>query len=120
MNLSFPYDFDARGRTAEPASDEAHIRDLIEQLVFTAPGERLNRPTFGSLVRQLIFAPNSPELAAATQQMVQGALQQWLGELIQVEAVEVESVEAELRVTIRYLLRHSQQRRTVQLRGSQP
>ena len=65
MNTVFPYQFDARGRTAE-ADDERHIRDLIEQLLFTAPGERVNRPTFGSGLLQLVFAPNSPELAAAT------------------------------------------------------
>ena len=70
-----------------PTSDD-HIRDLIEQVLFTAPGERVNRPNFGSGLLQLVFAPNSDELAAATQFLVQGALQQWLGDLIQVEGVE--------------------------------
>ena len=113
MNLIFPYQFDARGRTAE-AADERHIRDLIEQLLFTSPGERVNRPTFGSGLLQLVFAPNSPELAAATQFQVQGALQQWLGELIQVEAVEAQSEEATLRVSVRYTIRRTQQRQVAQ------
>lgn len=113
MNLAFPYEFDARGRTAD-ATEDRHIRDLIEQLLFTDPGERVNRPTFGSGLRQLVFAANSPELAATTQLMVQGALQQWLGELILVEAVEVTSQDARLEVQVRYLVRRTQQRRIAQ------
>lgn len=119
MNLAFPYEFDARGRTADAAEDR-HIRDLIEQLLFTDPGERVNRPTFGSGLRQLVFAGNSPELAATTQLMVQGALQQWLGELIQVEAVEVTSQDARLEVQVRYLVRRTQQRRIAQFTPAGP
>jgi len=59
---------------------------------------------------QLVFAPNSDALATATQQLVQGALQQWLGDLIQVEAVDVQNVDAELRVTVSYVVRRTQQR----------
>lgn len=109
MNIAFPLHFDHRGLTAE-ASEEQHIRQLIEQLLFTSPGERVNRPTFGSGLIQLVFAANSPELAAATLVMVQGALQQWLGELIHVEAVDVTNHEAELRVEVRYMVRRTQQR----------
>ena len=119
MNLAFPYQFDPRGRTAE-ADEERHIRDLIEQLLFTAPGERVNRPTFGSGLLQLVFGPNSPELAAATQFQVQGALQQWLGDLIQVQGVEVVSEEATLRVTVRYIIRRTQQPRVEQFTGGAP
>jgi phage baseplate assembly protein W len=111
MNIAFPFRFDTRGRTAE-VDDERHIRDLIEQLLFTLPGERVNRPDLGSGLMQLVFSPNSPELAAATQFQVQGALQQWLGDLIHVEAVEVISVEATLTVTVRYITRRTQQTQT--------
>ena len=79
MNIDFPYHFDARGRTAEVDYD-AHICDLIEQVLFTAPGERVNRPDFGSGLLRLVFAPNSSELAATTQYLVQGSLQQYLGD----------------------------------------
>ena len=119
MNPEFPYQFDARGRTAE-ADDERHIRDLIEQLLFTAPGERVNRPTFGSGLLQLVFAPNSPELAAATQFQVQGALQQWLGDLILVQGVDVVSADATLSVTVRYIIRRTQQQRVAQFTGGAP
>jgi Bacteriophage baseplate protein W len=113
MNLDFPLHFDGRGRTAE-TDYEGHIRDLIEQLLFTAPGERVNRPDFGSGLQQLVFAPNSDELAAATQFLVQGALQQWLGELIQVDAVQVDSEDATLRVIVQYTARRTQQRQVAQ------
>ena len=111
--LDYPFHFDGRGRTAS-TSYEDHIRDLIEQVLFTSPGERVNRPGFGSGVMQLIFAPNSDELAAATQLLVQGALQQWLGDLIQVEAVQVESRDATLQVSIQYTIRRTQQRQTAE------
>jgi phage baseplate assembly protein W len=113
MNLDFPFQFDGRGRTAE-TDDESHIRDLIEQVLFTAPGERVNRPDFGSGLQQLVFAPNSDELAAATQFLVQGALQQWLSELIQVDAVEVGSEDATLRVVVQYTVRRTQQPQVAQ------
>ena len=113
MNIAIPFHFDQRGRTAE-ASDAQHIRDLIEQVLFTSPGERVNRPTFGSGLMQLVFAPNSDTLAAATQMAVQGALQQWLGDLIQVESVKVTSQDSSLFVEVNYVVRHTQQRQTAQ------
>ena len=62
--VDYPFSFDTRGRTSDTTADD-HIRDLIEQILFTSPGERVNRPTFGCGLNQLVFAPNSPELAAA-------------------------------------------------------
>src|SRR5436190_1281912 len=73
MQIDYPYTFDSRGRTAE-TTEEEHIRDLIEQVLFTTPGERVNRPTFGSGLLQLVFAPNGGALGAATQMAVQGTL----------------------------------------------
>ena len=113
MNVDFPFHFDARGRTAQADEDE-HIRDLIEAVLFTAPGERVNRPTFGSGLMQLVFAPNSDELAAATQFLVQGALQQWLGDLIVVDDVRAASVDSRLEVTVVYTVRRDGERRQAQ------
>ena len=112
MNVDFPYHLDNRGRTAE--TDDGHIRDLIEQVLFTAPGERVNRPTFGCGLMQLVFAPNSDALAATSQFLVQGALQQWLGDLIVVESVQVEADDSTLRVSIQYLVRRTQTRQTAE------
>jgi uncharacterized protein len=99
--LDFPYRFDGHGRTTTTDRDD-HIRDLIEQVLFTAPGERVMRPDFGSGLLALVFEPNSTTLAATTQILVQGALQQNLSHLIAVQAVEVSDDDAALRVDIRY------------------
>jgi uncharacterized protein len=103
MNLSFPYSFDSSGRTAT-GDLQAHVREMVELLLFTSPGERVNRPNFGTGTAQLVFAPNSDVLASSQQQMVQAGLQQWLSDLIRVRSVEVESVDAVLRVTVQYVL----------------
>src|SRR5687768_18293887 len=96
MNIDYPFDFDGRGRTAETNNDE-HIRDMIEQFLFTNAGERVNRPEFGSGILQLIFAPNSPELAAALQFTIRAGLQQWLVDVIEVHARGVTSEESSVR-----------------------
>jgi uncharacterized protein len=106
--INYPFYIDGRGRVAQ-ATNEQHLRQLIEQVLFTAPGERVNRPDFGSNIQQLLFAPNNDELATATEFLVRGALEQWLGELIQVEAVSVESEDANLNVTVQYRIRRNQQ-----------
>ncbi len=113
MNADYPFHASSLGRTAL-ATDEQHIRNMIEQVLFTSPGERVMRPTFGSGLLQLVFAPNSPELAAATQMLVQGALQQWLGDVILVEGVQVESEDASLRVSVQYVIRRSQERQVAE------
>jgi phage baseplate assembly protein W len=110
MNIDYPFHFDNRGRTAGTGDDD-HTRDMIEQFLFTNPGERVNRPDFGSGLLQLVFAPNSPELAAALQFTVQAGLQQWLGDVIEVQALEVTSEEATLRVDLKYLVRRTQETR---------
>ncbi len=115
MPISAPFRFDRTGRTAAPADHAAHVRQLIELVLFTAPGERVMRPDFGTGVHQLVFAPASDEMAAATQHLVRGALQRWLGDWIEVQDVQVGGEESTLRVTVRYLLREdrSQQRTTL-------
>ncbi|HTT22838.1 MAG TPA: GPW/gp25 family protein [Candidatus Sulfotelmatobacter sp.] len=113
MNIDFAYHIDGRGRTAA-TDDQDHIRDLIEQLLFTNPGERVNRPDFGSGLLQMVFTPNSSELAAALQFTLQAALQQWLGDLIQLQAVKVDSNEGTLQIAVQYSVRNDDQTRTAQ------
>lgn len=108
LNVGFPYRFDGRGRTAQ-TNEPDHIRDLIEQVLFTAPGERVNRPDFGCGLLQLVFAPNSSELATATQFLVQGALQQSLGDVINLTDVAVSQEDSTLTVTVQYTIRDTQQ-----------
>jgi phage baseplate assembly protein W len=119
MNIAFPFHFDSRGRTAA-SDDKQHIRDLIEQFLFTNAGERVNRPDFGSGLLQLIFAPNSPELAAALQFTIQAGLQRWLGDLIEVQALEVTSEDSTLRVFVQYAVRRTGEPRTAAFERSRP
>jgi len=114
MNIAYPFRIDPVGRTASN-DDDAHIRDLIEQVLFTAPGERVNRPTFGSGLLRLVFAPNSSELAATSQLLVQASLQEWLGDLLRVDAVTVQVAdEATIQVNVAYTVTRDQRRRIAQ------
>jgi uncharacterized protein len=97
--FDFPYRIDGRGRTAETHDDD-HVRDLIYQVLFTSPGERVNRPDFGCGVGQLVFMPNSGALAAATQFLVQGALTRWLDAVIVVHRVDVSALDNKLTVKV--------------------
>lgn len=117
--LDFAFRIDGRGRTAETDEDD-HIRDLIHQVLFTSPGERVNRPDFGCGLKQLVFAPNADALAAATQLLVQGALQRWLDTAIVVERVQVENVEERLEVTVAYSKRVDGVRRQDRFTSSGP
>ncbi len=119
MNIDFPFHIDNRGRSAS-TSDDDHIRDMIEQFLFTNAGERVNRPDFGSGLLQMVFAPNSPELATAVQFTVQAGLQRWLGDVIEVQAVEVISTEATLRVGVKYQVRRTQETRVATFTRSTP
>lgn len=108
MNIDFPFHLDARGRTAS-TGDEDHIRDMIEQLLFTAAGERVMRPDFGSGLLQMVFAPNSPELAAALQFTAQASVQRHLGDLIDLQQLTVSADDASLTVVVNYVVRATQQ-----------
>lgn len=103
MNIDFPFHFDRLGRTATTGDDD-HIQDMIEELLFTSPGERVNRPDFGTGLLQLVFAPNSPELAATLQFTIQGALQRYLGDVIDLQSVTVTSENATLQVVVQYVV----------------
>lgn len=108
--LDYPFHIDGRGRTAETNEDD-HIRDLIMQVLFTAPGERINRPDFGCGIRQLVFMPNSDILATTTQFLVHGALQRWLDGIIDVADVTVNAVDERLEILVEYTKRSTGDRR---------
>ncbi len=118
-NIDFPYHVDGRGRTAGTDAGD-HLRDLIEQVLFTSPGERVMRPDFGSGLLGLVFEPGGPELVATTQHLVQGALQQELGHLIAVESVEVSQDEGALTVSVSFVALRTQERSTATFTRSVP
>jgi len=100
--LDHPLHLDGRGRVATTEADD-HVRDLIWQVLFTNPGERVNRPDFGCGLLQLVFEPNSETLGITTQFLVQGALQRWLADVVQVEQVAIASEEERLMVDVVYV-----------------
>jgi phage baseplate assembly protein W len=108
--VGFPWAIGDDGRTAT-VDRTRHVRDLIELVVLTSLGERVNRPTFGSGLLQAVFGPASDEAAATAQVLVQSSLHEWLGDLIEVEGIAIEHVEARLTVTIQYMIRADRERR---------
>lgn len=106
MNIAFPFALDATGRSAA-AGEDAHVRQMIEQLLLTARGERVNQPDLGSDLLQLVFGTNSDELASALQFTLQAALQKYLGDLIDVQSLDVRSVDASFQVSVQYVLRRT-------------
>ena len=111
MNIDFPFHIDARGRTATTDEDK-HIRDMIEQFLFTNPGERVNRPEFGSGLLRLVFEPNSPELEGALKFTIQAGLQRWLNDVIEVRTLEVTRQNSTLNILIQYLVRRTNKEKT--------
>lgn len=111
IHIDYPFHFDERGRTATTGEDD-HVRDMIEQFLFTNPGERVNRPDFGSGLLQVIFEQNSEALASTLQRTAQAGLQRHLGDLIAVQVLVVSTSEATLRVDVRYSLRRNGETRT--------
>ncbi|MEO8971028.1 MAG: GPW/gp25 family protein [Ktedonobacteraceae bacterium] len=111
--IAYPVHFDSRGRTAV-TDYNTHVRDMLEQLLFTNPGERVNRPDFGSGLQQLVFAPNSPELAAALQYTLKAAVQRWLGDVLELQALDVTSDDSTLSIVIAYIVKQTNERQVAQ------
>ncbi|MFG3055775.1 GPW/gp25 family protein [Kitasatospora sp. NPDC048239] len=109
VDVAFPFGFDARGRTARPADYRRHVGELLEQLLFTTPGERVNRPDFGCGLLQLVFAPNSPELAATVEYTARAAVQRWLGDVLDLVDLHAVAEESVLTVDVRYVVRRTRQ-----------
>lgn len=107
--LDYPLHLDDRGHVASTGAND-HVRDMIYQVLFTSPGERVNRPDFGCGLLQQVFMPNSEVLAATTQFLVQGALERWLEDVIQVEQVQVASEDERLVVDVAYRRRDGELR----------
>ncbi|GHI09580.1 hypothetical protein AQI88_27740 [Streptomyces cellostaticus] len=103
-DMAFPFHADRRGRTAHARPAE-HVHDLVEQLLFTSPGERVMRPDFGCGLLDLVFAPNTPELVSTLELSVQAALQRWLGDLVEVVNLDIESGDDAVRVHLSYVVR---------------
>ncbi len=119
MNIDYPFHIDGRGGVAATGDDD-HIRDLIEQFLFTSPFERVNRPDFGSGLLRLPFEPNSPELAAALEHTIRAGLQRWLGDLIEVRRLSVTAEDSAVRVVVNYVVRRTNAEETGRFAAPRP
>lgn len=110
MQVGFPFRVTPQGRIADPPYPE-HVRELIEQLLFTVPGERVNRPKLGVGLLELVFSPLDHAVVAVAEHEVRAALNRWLAEAIEVESVRVVASDSSIEVTVLYRLRRDRSRR---------
>ncbi len=111
MHIDFPFHIDRRGRTATTHRAD-HIYDMIRQYLFTNPGERVNRPDFGAGLLRQLFEPIGPESASVLEHTTRGGLEQWLGDVIDIEGFQVTAEESKLRVELDYRIRRTDERET--------
>lgn len=115
-SIHYPIAVDgALGRLQEEIDYPEHVDQLIRQVLFTSPGERINRPDFGCGVKRMIFAPNSEVSASLAQVTIFEALKRWLEPLITVNDVRVKAIDEVLEIRIVYLLKARQERRYLNL-----
>ena len=104
--IKYPFAVDASLGTMAAENDFAeHVKQMIMQVLFTSPGERINRPDFGCGIRRMVFAPNDDVTASLTQITILQALNTWLGSLITVQEVKVEANNERLEIGISYSLK---------------
>lgn len=103
LEVGFPFQLDTRGRAADPGWEQ-HVHDMVELVLFTAPGERVNRPDFGCGLLELIFAPETAEEVNVVQHLARAQLQRWLGDVITVESLTVDVQETTLTLNVEYQL----------------
>ena len=115
IDLSFPFTLDAsRGSTGLAAGYEDHVRDLIEQALFTNPGERVNRPDFGAGLMRAVFMPEGDQALGTLRAVVQANLQRWLGQVIAVEGVDLQTADSTMNVVVTYRILATGARRVEQ------
>src|SRR5438552_18481525 len=105
-SIRYPFSIDAGlGRLAEETNYPAHIEQLIKQILFTAPGERINRPDFGCGIKRQVFAPNDPVTASLAQVTIFEALKRWLGSAIDIQDIKAVATDEKLEIKIAYSLK---------------
>jgi phage baseplate assembly protein W len=112
--FGFPFRINDLGQVSTTTSDD-NIRGKIVQIVLTAPGERVGLPEFGCGLRDLVFDPNNEILAATSEFAITRALQQWLGDEIILERVDVSNPDERLQVQVVYLRRDRLEREIVKI-----
>jgi hypothetical protein len=111
VDFPFPFRLASSGHLASPAYTD-HVDEMVRQVLFTAPGERVMRATFGTGLQRLIFASVGPEQVATLQVMVQAALTRSLAGVIAVESVSTAAEDSRVTVTIVYTVLATGERRS--------
>lgn len=115
-SIHYPIAIDAAFGRLDPETDyAAHVEQMIKQVLFTTPGERVNRPDFGCGIRRMVFAPNSEVSASLAQVMIFEALKRWLDPAISVSDVRTNAVNERLEIRIAYVLKARGERRYLNL-----
>jgi phage baseplate assembly protein W len=115
--LKYPYHVSGNGTPSTTTADD-HLRDLIVQVLFTIPGERVNLPEFGVGIQRLVFEPNSDALGASAQFLITTNLRRWLGDRIDVGQVQVTRApgfEETVSIEISYTVKATQQQQVLQV-----
>lgn len=113
-SFGFPFTVNAAGHINATGGDDA-IRGKIIQVLFTAPGERVNLPEFGCGLFNLVFEPNNSILAAAMEFTVGQAMTRWLRDDILVDGVNVKSLEETVTIEIAYTKRQDLSKQAVRV-----
>jgi phage baseplate assembly protein W len=104
-SIRFPIAIDeGRGRLRIEADYAEHVKQMIRQVLLTAPGERVHRPAFGAGLQRMVFAPNNEANATVIQTIVRQALESALADIITVDEVDVQIGDNELDVRVAYTL----------------
>ncbi len=110
--IDYPFAIDGGlGRLSLQTDYADHVEQLMKQLLFTNPGERVNRPDFGCGIRRMVFAPNSQEAASLAQVTIFQALEKYLSTVVEVDEVDVSAQEEKLNISIKYLLKVRREQR---------
>jgi phage baseplate assembly protein W len=110
-SIRYPVALDSSlGRLQQEQDYAAHVKQLIKQVLYTSPGERINRPDFGCGVKRLVFAPNSDISASLLQVSIFEALDRWLSSVIQVSDVKVQALQEVLEIRVAYILKARQKK----------
>jgi phage baseplate assembly protein W len=118
-SILYPFAIDeGLGILAEERNYASHVEQMIKQVLFTNPGERVNRPDFGCGIPRMVFAPNSEVSANLTQVLIRQSLEKWLGNLIELIDVQAKSNEEKLEIQVIYLLRARQERRYLNIEAA--
>lgn len=115
-SIQFPVAIDPPlGRLQEETDYSRHVEQLIRQVLFTSPGERVNRPDFGCGIKRMVFAPNSQVSASLAQVTIFEGLRRWLDPVIAVNDVKAQASDEVLSIRIVYTVKARQERRYLNL-----